>query len=104
MVTRIELLVDDLGSALDAFDAALPQLLEQAKLLPAVQRIESGAVWPREDGSAAPASRTLVLYFPGYEEASSATASPEGYQFFRGFYRAANERVTELFTDVRDIG
>jgi hypothetical protein len=31
------------------------------------------------------------------------TASPEGYRFFRRFYRAANERVTELFTDVLDV-
>ena len=76
MVTRIELLVDDLADGEKAFDAALPALLLQAKQLPAVQRIESGAVWPREDGSATPASRTLVLYFPGYEEASAATASP----------------------------
>ncbi len=103
MVTRIELLVDDLGPALQAFDEALPDLLEQAKLLPAVQRIESGVVWPREDGSATPASRSLVLYFPGYEEASAATASPEGYRFFRGFYAAAGELVTELFTDVTDV-
>jgi len=100
MVTRIELLVDSLGAAQQAFDDAFPALLEQAATLPGVQAIESGSVWPREDGSETPASRTLGLLFAGYDEASAATASPEGYRFFQAFYRAAGERVTELFVDV----
>jgi hypothetical protein len=104
MVTKIELLVDDLGDAQGAFDDAVPDLLAQARLLPAVQRIETGTVWPREDGSARPASRTFGMYFPGYDEASAATASPEGYRFFRAFYAAAGQQVTELFTDVAERG
>jgi hypothetical protein len=102
MTTKIELLVDDLDAAQAAFDDAVPGLLAQARLLPDVQRIETGTVWPREDGSATPASRTFALYFPGYEEASAATASPEGYRFFSAFYLAAGQLVTELFTDVSE--
>lgn len=100
MATRILLLVDVLGAAQAGFDEAFPGLVEQAGTLPGVQAIERGSVWPREDGSESPASRTLGLLFAGYDEASAATASTEGYRFFQAFYRAAGERVTELFVDV----
>jgi hypothetical protein len=103
VVTKIELLVENLGASQQGFDDAFPALLVQADSLPGVQRIESARVWPREDGSETPASRTLGLYFAGYEEASAATASPEGYRFFLAFYAAAGERVTEIFSDVTDV-
>ena len=36
------------------------------------------------------------------DEASAATASPEGYRFLRAFSAAAGQLVTELFTDVSE--
>jgi hypothetical protein len=99
VTTKIELIVDNLDDT-EAFDAALPHLLELARALPAVQRVESGKVWPKEDGSPTPAFRTVDLYFAGYDEASAATSSPEGAAFFPAFFGAAGGKVTGLFTDV----
>ncbi|MGN6326723.1 EthD family reductase [Pseudolysinimonas sp.] len=99
MPTKIELIVDNLDDA-DAFDAALPGLLDLARALPALERLESGKVWPKEDGTPTPAFRTLTLWFPGYDEASAATSSTEGGAFFPAFFGAAGGKVTGLFTDV----
>ncbi|ROP63442.1 hypothetical protein EDF24_0466 [Curtobacterium sp. PhB130] len=101
MTTKIELIVDDLDDT-EAFDAQLPGLLDLARALPALQRLESGKVWPKEDGTARPAHRSLDLYFAGYDEASAATSSPEGAAFFPAFIGAAGGKVTGLFTDVEE--
>jgi hypothetical protein len=101
MTTKIELIVDNLDDA-DAFDAALPGFLDLARALPGLQRLESGRVWPKEDGTATPAFRTLDLYFAGYDEASAAIASAEGGAFAGAFFGAAGGKVTGLFTDVEE--
>ncbi|MHA3703435.1 EthD family reductase [Jatrophihabitans sp. YIM 134969] len=99
MTTKIELIVDDLDDQA-GFEAALPGLIEKARKLPALLKLESGKVWPKEDGTPTPKSRTLDLYFAGYDEASAATSSPEGAEFFPAFFGAAHGAVTGLFTDV----
>lgn len=101
MTTKIELIVDNLDDAA-AFDEALPGLLDLARALPGLQRLESGRVWPKEDGSETPAFRTLDLYFAGYDEASAAISSPEGGAFAEAFFGAASGQVTGLFTDVEE--
>lgn len=102
MPTKIELIVDDLDDT-DAFDAEVPQLVARAKALPGVERLVSGRVWPKEDGSARPAHRSLILWFADYDAASAATASPEGEAFFGAFFGAAGGKVTGLFTDVEEV-
>jgi hypothetical protein len=99
MPTKIELIVDNLDDNA-AFDALVPDLLEKARALPGLQRLESGKVWPKEDGTATPAFRSLILYFSGYDAASAATSSEEGAVFFPAFIGAANGKVTGLFTDI----
>ena len=99
MATKIELIVDNQDD-IAAFNEALPGLLEKAHALPGLQRLESGRVWPKEDGSATPAARTLTLWFAGYDEASAAASSSEGGDFFGSFITAASGKVTGLFTDI----
>jgi hypothetical protein len=101
VTTKIELIVDNLDDQA-AFEAALPDLLAKARRLPGLVRLESGRVWPKEDGTPTPKSRTLDLYFAGYDEASAATSSPEGGEFFPAFFGATNGAVTGLFTDVQE--
>jgi hypothetical protein len=101
MPTKIELIVDDLDDN-EAFDAQLPDLLRKARALPGLQRLESGKVWPKEDGTPTPAFRSLTLWFDGYDEASAATSSEEGGAFFPAFFGAAQGKVTGLFTDVEE--
>jgi hypothetical protein len=102
MPTKIELIVDNQDDD-DAFDAQWPDLLTKARALPGLQRLESGKVWPKEDGTPTPAHRTLALYFAGYDEASAAVAGPEGGEFFGAFFPAAHGKVTGLFTDIEEI-
>ncbi|GAA2753140.1 EthD family reductase [Amnibacterium kyonggiense] len=101
MPTKIELIVDNQDDN-DALDAQWPGLLQLARALPGLERLESGKVWPKEDGSPTPAHRSLLLYFPGYDAASAAVAGPEGGAFFQAFFPAVHGKVTALFTDIEE--
>lgn len=101
MPTKIELIVDNQDDN-DALDAQWPGLLQLARALPGLERVESGKVWPKEDGSPTPAHRSLLLYFASYDSASAAVAGPEGGAFFQAFFPAVNGKVTALFTDIEE--
>ncbi|GAB3391776.1 EthD family reductase [Humibacter soli] len=102
MPTKVEIIIDNLESP-DAFDAALPGILDKARALPGLRSLESGRVWPKEDGSATPAFRTVALLFDGYDEASAATATPEGGAFFGAVIEATGGKITGLFLDVESV-
>ncbi|WP_375407538.1 EthD family reductase [uncultured Amnibacterium sp.] len=102
MHTKIELIVDNLDDNA-AFDALLPDLLEKAKALPGLERLVSGKVWPKEDGTPTPAHRSLILWFADYDTASAATSSETGEAFFGAFFGGAGGKVTGLFTDVETV-
>ena len=102
MPTKIELIVDNQDDNA-AFDALVPDLLEKAKALPGLQRLVSGKVWPKEDGSPTPAHRTLILWFEDYDAASAAASSEAGGAFFPAFIGGAGGKVTGLFTDVETV-
>jgi hypothetical protein len=101
MPTKIEIIVNNLDDN-DAFDAQLPELLTKARALPGLQRLESGKVWPKEDGTPTPAHRSLTMYFADYDAASAATSSPEGGEFFPAFIGGAGGNVIALFTDIEE--
>ncbi|MCS6558561.1 EthD family reductase [Curtobacterium flaccumfaciens] len=98
MTTKITLIIDN-PADVNAFEQHIPALLESASNIPALQRLESAKVWPKEDGTPTPAHRTLDLYFATYEDASAAVASEAGGKFF-GQLAAAGGTFTGLFTDV----
>ena len=102
MPTTIEIIIDNLDDT-EAFEQALPDLLEKARALPGLRGLESGRVWPKDDGTPTPAYRTLALSFDGYAEASAATASPEGQAFFGTVVSATGGRITGLFLDVESV-
>lgn len=98
MPTKITLIIDN-PSDVDAFEAEVPQLVELARALPAVRRLESAKVWPKEDGTPTPAHRTLDLYFDSYDDASAAVAGAEAGAFF-GALGATGATFTGLFCDI----
>ena len=61
----------------DAFESAYPEQLALARNLPGLTRLQTSKVWPKEDGSPAPAYRLLDLYFAGYAAASAAAAEAD---------------------------
>lgn len=98
MTTKITLIIDNPADP-DAFEQAYRDLPQIAGRLPKLQRLESGKVWPKEDGTPTPAYRTLDLYFATYDDASAAVATAEAGDFF-GRLAATQTSFTGLFSDV----
>ena len=100
MQTKITIIVDNPTDA-TAFEAEYPAVTKYASELPALLRLESGKVIPKDDGTPTPAHRTLDLYFDDYAAASRAVATPQAGEFF-GRLSAMNATFTGLFLDVED--
>ena len=94
MTTKITLIIDNPADP-DAFEQAYRDLPQVASRLPKLRRLESGKVWPNEDGTPTPTYRTLDLYFDSYDDASAATA--EAGDFFSRL-AATGTSFTGLFT------
>jgi uncharacterized protein (TIGR02118 family) len=86
-----------------AFEAGHPEQLELAKKIPGVTRVDSGKVWPKEDGSETPAYRVLDLYFTDYDAASRAVTTEEAGAFVSKVFELATGGVRLLFVDVEDV-
>ena len=100
MQTRITLLIENPANP-DAFEAKYPALADRAAAFPGLVKLESAKVFPKEDGTATPAYRTLDLYFDDYAAASRAVATPEAGEFFEQL-GAMNGTFTGLFSEVED--
>jgi uncharacterized protein (TIGR02118 family) len=73
-----------------------------AKALPGLVKLETSKVWPKEDGTATPAYRLLDLYFPDYDTASAAVATPEAAALFPSIFGLATGGVRILFADIEE--
>ncbi|MFJ4175162.1 EthD family reductase [Microbacterium sp. NPDC089696] len=82
MPTKITLVIENPTDP-PRFEDAYAEITELASQLPALQRLESARVWPKEDGTPTPAHRTLDLYFETYEAASAAVTTPIAGEFFQ---------------------
>jgi hypothetical protein len=100
MATKITLILDNPADP-GIFEAEYPALLERAAALPGLRRLESAKVFPKEDGTATPAHRTLDLYFDDYAAASHAVTTAEAGALF-GQLGAMNAAFTGLFLDVEE--
>lgn len=98
MPTKITLIIDNPANP-DDFERAYAEVKAAAKKLPKLQRLESAKVWPKEDGTATPAYRTLDLYFDSYDDASAAVATPVAADVF-GALAGAQATFTGLFSDI----
>jgi uncharacterized protein (TIGR02118 family) len=76
------------------------EIVALAKALPGVQRIEISKVWPKEDGSATPAYRSLDMYFLDYDSASAAVTTPEAGALFPVLGQLGAAGVRFVFFDV----
>ncbi|MFI7552758.1 EthD family reductase [Micromonospora sediminimaris] len=81
MSTEITFIIDNPADP-DDFERAYADVKATAAKLPKLRRLESAKVWPKEDGTATPAYRTLDLYFDSYEDASDAVATPAAADVF----------------------
>jgi hypothetical protein len=98
MPTKITLIIDNPANP-DAFERAYADIKLAAAKFPKLQRLESAKVWPKEDGTATPAYRTLDLYFDSYEDASAAVATPAAADLF-GTLIGTEVSFKGLFSDI----
>jgi hypothetical protein len=84
--TKIHFIIDNPEDTI-AFEESVPLLLSLADKFPRLERLESARVWPKEDGSPAPAHRTLDFYFDNYDDAAAAIASPAATEFVESLDR-----------------
>ncbi|GAA4254449.1 EthD domain-containing protein [Dactylosporangium darangshiense] len=98
MPTKITLIIGNPANP-DEFEKAYADVRQAADTFPKLRRVESAKVWPKEDGSATPAYRTLDLYFDSYEDASAAVATPVAGAVFGGL-TATQVTITGLFSDI----
>jgi hypothetical protein len=101
MTTKITLIIDNPADP-QAFEHAYQPIVELARQLPAVRKVESAQVWPKEDGTPTPAHRTLDLYFDGYDEASAAVQTQTAGDLF-GKLAATGTSFTGLFSDIETV-
>jgi hypothetical protein len=100
MQTKITIIIDNPADP-GAFEGGYPALRERAEQLPGLVRLESAKVWPKEDGTATPAHRTLDLYFEDYAAASNAVTTAEAGAFFQELGELGGT-FTGLFSEVED--
>jgi hypothetical protein len=96
--TKITIIVGNPADP-DEFEKVYEGVRAAAATFPKLQRLESAKVWPKEDGTATPAYRTLDLYFASYEDASAAVATPVAGAVFGGL-RGAQVEITGLFSAI----
>jgi len=100
MPTKITAIFDNPADPA-AFDANWStEVLDLAKAMPGVQRVETSKVWPKEDGSPTPAYRSLDLYFDDYAAASAAVTTAAAGQLFPKLAELGSAGVRFVFFDV----
>ena len=101
MTTKITIIYDN-PTDVDAFEQGFSDTkqLDLARALPGLERLESSLVWPKEDGTPTPAHRLVDLYFPDYDTASAAVATPEAAALFPTIFGIASGGVRIVFADV----
>jgi hypothetical protein len=98
MATKITIIVDNPTDP-EAFERVFEDVKRAAGTFPKLQRLESAKVWPKEDGTATPAYRTLDLYFDSYEDASAAVGTEAAGGLFGGLV-SSGVSFKGLFSDI----
>jgi uncharacterized protein (TIGR02118 family) len=101
MPTKITVIYDNPTDP-DSFETGYDGQVALVKALPGVTRVETAKVWPKEDGTPTPAYRTIDAYFPDYDTASAAVATPEAGELFPNIFGLATGGVRILFADVEE--
>ena len=103
MPTKITAIYDNPTDP-EAFEARWAAgVLDLARALPGLQKLESSKVWPKEDGTPTPAYRLLDLYFADYDSASAAVVTAEAAALFPVLIGLGSAGLKLLFTDVETV-
>jgi uncharacterized protein (TIGR02118 family) len=100
MPTKITVIYDNPSDPAAFETGYAADQVELAKALPGLTKIETSKVWPKEDGSPTPLYRMVDLYFPDYDTASAAVATPEAAALFPSIFGLATGGVRIAFSDI----
>jgi uncharacterized protein (TIGR02118 family) len=104
VTTKITVIYDNPEDA-DAFERAYPTQLALAQTIPGFIGLETSKVWPKQDGTPAPAYRLVDLCFPDYATASAAVTTPEAGELFPAISALATGGVRIAFAEIeRAVG
>src|SRR4026209_1598511 len=98
MTTKITGIFDNPETP-EVFEATYPDLIDRARKIPGVLRMETSKVWPKEDGTPHPAYRLHDLYLRDYDTAGVAVSTPEAAEFFPQAFELATGGARALFAD-----
>lgn len=101
MPTKITFIYDNPTDP-EAFESGYAENLALAKALPGITKVETSKVWPKEDGTATPAYRSVDLYFTDYDSASAAVATEAAGALFPNVFGLATGGVRILFSDIEE--
>lgn len=101
MSTKITFILDNPVDPA-AFEADYPDLIDLARKIPGVLKMETSKVWPKEDGTPTPAYRMIDLYFPDYDAANAAVTTPEMGAFFPRVFELATGGLRAVFANVEE--
>src|SRR5687768_13299877 len=99
MTTKITVIYDN-PEDIESFERAYPNQLTLAEAIPGPVSMETSRVWPKEDGTPAPAYRLVDLYFADYDAASDAGTSPEARRLLSSIATLATGGVRIVFADI----
>ena len=101
MPTKITVIYDNPTDP-GAFEAGYAGQVDLARKLPGLVRLETSKVWPKEDGSPAPAYRMVDLYFPDYDTASAAVTTAAAAALFPNILGIATGGLRIVFADIEE--
>jgi uncharacterized protein (TIGR02118 family) len=103
MPTKITVIYDNPTDPA-AFESAYADdhIVEKAKSLPGLQRIETSKVWPKEDGTPTPAYRLIDMYFADYDSASAAVTTEQAGALFPSLFALGTGGLRILFADIEE--
>ena len=101
MTTQITVIIDNPQTP-EMCEAAYPDLIDRARKIPGVLRMETSKVWPKEDGTPTPAYRLIDLYLLDYDTASAAVSTPEAAEFFPQAFELATGGARAFFADIEE--
>ncbi len=99
MSTKIEFIFDNPEDP-EVFEAGFADgYLDLVRALPAVEKVESAKVWPKEDGSPTPAYRTVDAWFADYDTACAAVTTEAAGVLFPKTFELATGGIRILMSD-----
>ena len=101
MTTKITVIFDNPETP-EVFEATYPDLIDRARKIPVVLRMETSKVWPKEDGTPTPRVPPDRLVPPRLRHGQRGRQHPRGGGVLPAGLRARHRGARALFADIEE--